>query len=513
MESRVEEPEDDTSSRSPLVDEDSENINTSTTSVTTNTDTTSTTTTTDTTSTTTTTDTTSTTTTTDTTSTTTTTDTTSTTDNTTNTAAVSCTLTATTAPDSTSDHQTEEEEEEETGELVVIGNGVAMAAEGGESAEDEEEEEETEEEEEEKGKEEEGETSAGDKDGDGGQGGDFQPCDPGLVEDEFVSVQKSSTPTRDRPAPPSSLPLSGSRPKKKKVLVAPALSLSLGRSESTISDDFPSAFLSPSLDDDDEMGLDFDLDAIETPSDSESLPFPIYDLDLEDDLRRLGVASRRLRTAGSNPGSRSGSRTGSRLETDQSELGGLEREDMVDGQGVRWRCFSTGEPPQESRVNMSVLEPFLQVLSHGGYYGDGMNDIIVFSSCYLPQNSLENYQYVMDHLFRYVVGTLDLMVAENYVIVYLCAGGQKDKLPGISWLRECYTTIDRRLRKNLKGFYVVHPTWYIKALITIIKPFISSKFSRKLQFVDSLQDLSHFVPTEHVQIPDCVTQYEQNLSR
>ncbi|KAM9340406.1 BCL2/adenovirus E1B 19 kDa protein-interacting protein 2-like isoform 3-T4 [Symphorus nematophorus] len=513
MESRVEEPEDDTSSRSPLVDEDSENINTSTTSVTTNTDTTSTTTTTDTTSTTTTTDTTSTTTTTDTTSTTTTTDTTSTTDNTTNTAAVSCTLTATTAPDSTSDHQTEEEEEEETGELVVIGNGVAMAAEGGESA-DEEEEEETEEEEEEKGKEEEGETSAGDKDaGDGGQGGDFQPCDPGLVEDEFVSVQKSSTPTRDRPAPPSSLPLSGSRPKKKKVLVAPALSLSLGRSESTISDDFPSAFLSPSLDDDDEMGLDFDLDAIETPSDSESLPFPIYDLDLEDDLRRLGVASRRLRTAGSNPGSRSGSRTGSRLETDQSELGGLEREDMVDGQGVRWRCFSTGEPPQESRVNMSVLEPFLQVLSHGGYYGDGMNDIIVFSSCYLPQNSLENYQYVMDHLFRYVVGTLDLMVAENYVIVYLCAGGQKDKLPGISWLRECYTTIDRRLRKNLKGFYVVHPTWYIKALITIIKPFISSKFSRKLQFVDSLQDLSHFVPTEHVQIPDCVTQYEQNLSR
>lgn len=45
---------------------------------------------------------------------------------------------------------------------------------------------------------------------------------------------------------------------------------------------------------------------------------------------------------------------------------------------------------------------------------------------------------------RYVVGTLDLMVAENYVIVYFCAGGQKDKLPGISWLRECYTTIDRR---------------------------------------------------------------------
>ncbi|XP_023257737.1 BCL2/adenovirus E1B 19 kDa protein-interacting protein 2-like [Seriola lalandi dorsalis] len=328
-------------------------------------------------------------------------------------------------------------------------------------------------------------------------------------EAEVESQQKSSTPTRGRPDPPSSLALSGSRRRKKKVLVAPALSLSLG--ESAVSDDFPSAFLSPSPEDDDDTGLDFDLDAMETPSDSESLPFPIYDLDLEDDLRRLGVASFRRRRSG--PRSRSDSQTCSVPGLDQSGLGALEREDMVDSQGTRWRCFSTGDPPQESRVNMSVLEPFLRVLSHGGYYGDGLNDIIVFSSCYLPQNSLENYQYVMDNLFRYVVGTLDLMVAENYVIVYLCAGGQKDKLPGISWLRECYTTIHRRLRKNLKGFYVVHPTWYIKALITIIKPFISSKFSRKLQFADSLEDLSHFIPTEHVQIPDCVRQYDQNLSR
>ncbi|XP_044028257.1 BCL2/adenovirus E1B 19 kDa protein-interacting protein 2-like [Siniperca chuatsi] len=391
----------------------------------------------------------------------------------------------------------------ETGGLVK-GNCVATAATGADSAGEEEEEE---------------ETSAGDEEGESSfisaapPAGQSETQWKGAVEDEFVSEQKSSTPTRDRPAPPSSLASSGSRPTRKKVLVAPALSLSLGRSESTVSEDFPPAFLSPSPEDDDDTGLDFDLDGMETPSDCESLPFPIYDLDLEDDLRRLGVASWRRRPRGSSPRSRFDSRTSSGPGTDQSELGALEREDMVDSQGIRWRCFSTGDPPQESRVNMSVLEPFLRVLSHGGYYGDGMNDIIVFSSCYLPQNTLENYQYVMDNLFRYVVGTLDLMVTENYVIVYLCVGGQKDKLPGISWLRECYTTIDRRLRKNLKGFYVVHPTWYIKALVTIIKPFISSKFSRKLQFVDSLQTLSHFVPTEHVQIPDCVAQYDQKLSR
>lgn len=73
---------------------------------------------------------------------------------------------------------------------------------------------------------------------------------------------------------------------------------------------------------------------------------------LPDDLRRLGVVSRGRRPFGPRPSSVPG--------TD------LEREDTVDGQGTRWRCFSTGDPTKESRVNMSVLEPFVRVLSHGG---------------------------------------------------------------------------------------------------------------------------------------------------
>ncbi|TNN36040.1 BCL2/adenovirus E1B protein-interacting protein 2 [Liparis tanakae] len=186
--------------------------------------------------------------------------------------------------------------------------------------------------------------------------------------------------------------------------------------------------------DDDDLAPAFDLDAMDTPSDSESLPFPMYDL--EDDLRRLGVASQHRGGSGSRP------RSGSGPE------GALEQEDVVDGAGTRWRRFSPGDPPQESRVDMSVLEPFLRVLSHAGYYGDGTNDIIVFSSCFLPQNHLENYGYVMDHLFRYVVGTLDLMVQEDYVVLYLCAGGQRDRLPALGWLKACYTSIHRRERPD-----------------------------------------------------------------
>uniref|UniRef100_A0A3B3UFG0 BCL2 interacting protein like n=1 Tax=Poecilia latipinna TaxID=48699 RepID=A0A3B3UFG0_9TELE len=262
----------------------------------------------------------------------------------------------------------------------------------------------------------------------------------------------------------------------RKRLTAPALS-------DPNSDSFSAAALSGTPDD--SPSLDINLEALETPSGSESgtLPDGVHDLEWEDDLPEMG----RGRSVG---------------VAEPSE--GLMELDQVDQHGRRWRRFSISG--QEYQVNMSVLEPYLQVLSHGGYYGDGMNAIILFTSCYLPENTVEDYEYVMENLFRYIVGTLDLMVSENYLLVYLCAMAPRNKLPAIKWLHQCYTSIDRRLKKDLKGLLVVHPAWYIKALITLVKPFISDKFSRKIRFVQNLEQLSQFVPTDRLQIPEAIRQ-------
>ncbi|XP_023687805.1 BCL2/adenovirus E1B 19 kDa protein-interacting protein 2-like isoform X2 [Paramormyrops kingsleyae] len=303
----------------------------------------------------------------------------------------------------------------------------------------------------------------------------------------------------ERPAKPTSLALSGGGHPRKRRLVAPTLSLTLDHSDSIMSDEFASAALSPTPedDDDDDGELDFNLDAMDTPSDSESSNFQgsVAELEWEDDLpRRARVRGGVLRSS----------------VGEQAEMG-LPELDQVDSQGCRWRHFRIGS--QECRVNMSVLEPYLQVLSHGGYCGDGMNAIIVFSTCYLPENTTKDYQYVMDNLFRYIVGTLDLMVSENYVMVYLCGMASRNKMPNVKWLRRCYTTIDRRLRKNLKSVLVVHPLWYIKALITIIKPFVSVKFNRKIRLVHSLKELSQILPMAQVQIPDCVRRFDETMNK
>ncbi|TNN02037.1 bcl-2/adenovirus E1B 19 kDa-interacting protein 2-like protein [Takifugu flavidus] len=296
-------------------------------------------------------------------------------------------------------------------------------------------------------------------------------------------------------APPINLSLPGAAEGgAKKRLVAPTLSVTLSHQDSA---DLPAdGFVALSSSFDETPSVDINLEALETPSDSESgtLPGSLHDLEWDDDLPRMV---------------RGGARVIPCNVMEQCE--GLMELDQVDGSGRRWRKFCVCG--QEYHVNMSVLEPYLQVLSHGGYYGDEMNAIILFTLCYLPENTVENYEYIMDNLFRYIVGTLDLMVSENYLLVCLCAMAPRNKLPAIRWLHQCYTSIDRRLKKDLKGMLVVHPAWYIKALLTLVKPFISDKFSRKIRFIQNLHDLSRIIPIDRLQIPDAIQQFDQRSHR
>ncbi|XP_037871626.1 caytaxin [Bombyx mori] len=173
-----------------------------------------------------------------------------------------------------------------------------------------------------------------------------------------------------------------------------------------------------------------------------------------------------------------------------------------------WRSVSSpAASPHRALCDMKVIEPYKRVLSHGGYDAHGAA-LIVFSACHLPDNSRPDYTYVMDNLFLYVIWTLERLVTEEYVLVYLHGSAGRRRLPGFHWLHECYKLIDRRLRKSLKHLYLVHPTFWLKSFVILTKPFVSSKFFKKLSYVRNLQELMQRVPVEPNAIPETVKLYD-----
>lgn len=55
------------------------------------------------------------------------------------------------------------------------------------------------------------------------------------------------------------------------------------------------------------------------------------------------------------------------------------------------------------RSDTTLLRDFIQLhvsfYLSPGYYGDGLNAIIVFAACFLPDSSRADYHYVMENLF------------------------------------------------------------------------------------------------------------------
>ncbi|KAM9367425.1 protein prune homolog 2 isoform 2-T2 [Phaethornis superciliosus] len=297
----------------------------------------------------------------------------------------------------------------------------------------------------------------------------------GLVQEDvgmdipFVEGVLSPSSTEMRPEPPNSLDLNGSNPRRIK-LTAPNINLSLDQSEgSVLSDD--------NLDTPDE--IDINVDDLDTPDEADSFEY----------------TGQEDQTA---PKDASQEESESIPEYTAEE----ERED-----NRLWRTVVIGE--QEQRIDMKVIEPYKKVISHGGYYGDGLNAIIVFAACFLPDSSRTDYNYVMENLFLYVISTLELMVAEDYMIVYLNGATPRRRMPGLGWMKKCYQMIDRRLRKNLKSFIIVHPSWFIRTILAVTRPFISSKFSSKIQYVNTLAELREMIPMEYVHIPDSIVKYDE----
>ncbi|XP_062828076.1 protein prune homolog 2 isoform X5 [Anolis carolinensis] len=292
----------------------------------------------------------------------------------------------------------------------------------------------------------------------------------GLVpEDEGMDISFNETVLNSnaaemRPEPPNSLDLDGSNPRRIK-LIAPNINLSLDQSEgSLLSDD--------NLDTPDE--IDINVDDLETPDEADSFEYTGHE---------------------EQPVSKEISQDAS--DSIPEYTAEEERED-----NKLWRTVVIGD--QEQRIDMKAIEPYKKVISHGGYYGDGLNAIIVFAACFLPDSSRTDYHYVMENLFLYVISTLELMVAEDYMVVYLNGATPRRRMPGLGWMKRCYQMIDRRLRKNLKSFIIVHPSWFIRTILAVTRPFISSKFSSKIQYVSTLAELSELIPMEYVNIPESI---------
>jgi hypothetical protein len=119
----------------------------------------------------------------------------------------------------------------------------------------------------------------------------------------------------------------------------------------------------------------------------------------------------------------------------------------------------------------------MQIVSHVGQDAQ-QRPIVLIAAKRIPSNAAEQLQELLEYFNR----ELEQVAVADYVIVY-CHSNAHLSFNMFSALAKVYSTLPREFRKNLKGLYIVHPTFWVRSFMTFMYPFISQKFWKKLFYV------------------------------
>ncbi|RDD45903.1 Protein GDAP2-like protein [Trichoplax sp. H2] len=107
----------------------------------------------------------------------------------------------------------------------------------------------------------------------------------------------------------------------------------------------------------------------------------------------------------------------------------------------------------------------------------------------------------LNKAISYYAYLMDDMVDNDYIAIYFHTLTNAEQRPPANFLKLVYQTLDPKYHKNLKAFYVVHPSWWLKWSFWSFCTFTAPELKSKLQYIDDLKDLLKFIPRDQFSIP------------
>uniref|UniRef100_K3WWZ1 Macro domain-containing protein n=1 Tax=Globisporangium ultimum (strain ATCC 200006 / CBS 805.95 / DAOM BR144) TaxID=431595 RepID=K3WWZ1_GLOUD len=116
--------------------------------------------------------------------------------------------------------------------------------------------------------------------------------------------------------------------------------------------------------------------------------------------------------------------------------------------------------------------------------------VIVYLACNLPVDDVD-----LDRVMLYVIQTMDAIVENTYSVMYVHTDVKDENQPNASWLKRLFRTFASKYQANLRFFYMLEPTMWLKLLVLISKGFVSSEFYKKIVYLPTVKDIDNVAET------------------
>lgn len=128
--------------------------------------------------------------------------------------------------------------------------------------------------------------------------------------------------------------------------------------------------------------------------------------------------------------------------------------------------------------------------------------LVVMNSTAFP-NSPDDYT---PELIGQFIERLPVM---SYALLFFACGAPNT--PSWSWISKMYTMLSRDTKKRVGKVYIVHESWWVRAVTEMFRGVISSKFKKKMVHISTLSELAMHIDITQINIPPAVYLYNLRM--
>ncbi|XP_034102293.1 protein GDAP2 homolog isoform X2 [Drosophila sulfurigaster albostrigata] len=161
----------------------------------------------------------------------------------------------------------------------------------------------------------------------------------------------------------------------------------------------------------------------------------------------------------------------------------------------------------ERLLQRAQVEDLTEVSGIGCLYQSGVDrlgrPVIVFCGKWFPAQNID-----LEKALLYLIKLLDPIVKGDYVIAYFHTLTSTNNYPSLHWLREVYSVLPYKYKKNLKAFYIVHPTFWTKMMTWWFTTFMAPAIKAKVHSLPGVEHLYSAITKDQLEIPAYITEYD-----
>ncbi|XP_031783736.1 protein GDAP2 homolog [Nasonia vitripennis] len=165
----------------------------------------------------------------------------------------------------------------------------------------------------------------------------------------------------------------------------------------------------------------------------------------------------------------------------------------------------------ERLLRRAKMEDLTEVSGIGCLYQSGVDrqgrPVVVFLGKWFPANNLN-----LDKALLYLIQLLDPIVKGDYVIAYFHTLTVSSNYPSLHWLKEVYNVLPYKYKKNLKQFYIVHPTFWTKMMTWWFTTFMAPAIKQKVHNLPGVEYLYEVMSPDQLEIPAYITEYDMTIN-